>query len=181
MRDVNVSKAIRTVLATDQQLQDLKQLCSDPSAKDFSVLGVDPPSTLANCTLLPQHTNTNCWRHTKLASIQSSLGRSRCTCIGTQNHTSSLLLRRPCPELTGICAIGEETLKKGLHTVLPVAVKIQCTSHKHDSIKEKLRTLGVKETTTTHVPHDSCRYLWIVGVVLTWETCTSRWLQEPAC
>ena len=45
VRDVNVSKAIRTVLATDQQLQDLKRLCPDPSAKDFSVLGVDPPST----------------------------------------------------------------------------------------------------------------------------------------
>ena len=45
VRDVNVSEAIRTVLATDQQLQDLKRLCSDPSAKDVSVLGVDPPST----------------------------------------------------------------------------------------------------------------------------------------
>ena len=154
MRDVNVSEAIRTVLATDQQLQDLKWLCSDPSAKDFSVLGVDPPSTWANCTLLPQHTNTNCWRHTKLASVQSSLGRSRCTCIGTQNHTSSLLLRRLCPELTGICGIGEEALKKGLHTDLPVAVKIQGTSHKHDSIKEKLRKLGVKENAARDITND---------------------------
>ena len=50
VRDVNVSKAIRTVLATDQQLQDLKRLYSDPSAKDFSVLGVDPPSPYVTAT-----------------------------------------------------------------------------------------------------------------------------------
>lgn len=46
VRDVNFSKSIMTVLATDQQVQDLKRFCADPSAKEFSVLGIDPTFNL---------------------------------------------------------------------------------------------------------------------------------------
>ena len=57
--------------------------------------------------------------------------------------------------LTGICAIiGEEALKKGLHTDLPVAVQIYCTSHKHDSIYKKLRKLGIKKNAARDITND---------------------------
>ena len=38
--------------------------------------------------------------------------------------------------------------------MLPVAVKIQGTSHKHVSIKEKLRKLGVKENAAREITND---------------------------
>ena len=45
-------------------------------------------------------------------------------------------------------------MNKGIRTVFPGAVHIQCALHKRDNIKEKLRHLGVKEDTARQIMND---------------------------
>ena len=145
--NVQVSPNLRVVIASEEQIQDLKTFCCCPH--DFSILSIDTTYNVSKSSYLTpttyQHMNlldrkTGCHPHMPgPAIIHNKLDAK------TFQYFGNTLLE--CDRgLIDVMAIGSDrdpAMDKGFCQTFPIASLLACKKHVEDNIRVKLKALGI--------------------------------------
>ena len=145
VRKVDSSSDPCVVLASNQQLQDVKRFCTNPAK--FSVLGVDATFNFGKF-YVTLTTYRNLLLRTKENSHPVRIGP---TLLHHRKEASSyyelastmVKLHAPTQNVLVYGTDGEKALSEGFRRPLPFALHLMCDIHMKDNIQSKLTELGI--------------------------------------
>lgn len=133
------------ILASNQQLSDLKKFCTNDLY--FTILEIDPTFNLGNFSV-----TATCYRHLLLHNKES---KTFPIMVGPvlihqrkEYDTYSIFtdfLAKQVKTMKAIGTDGEEALTKACKSSFPSAVQLRCFLHFERNIKEYLKRIGVDE------------------------------------
>lgn len=154
---VQISPAVRVVLATDSQLEDVVKFCCKPER--FSVFGIDVTYDIGDFFV-----TTTTYRHLMLVDRETG---SHPTFPGPlMIHTSetsstfhyfSSTLKELNREVENILFVGsdrQKSIENGLSEQLPIVNFLSCKRHVEDNIKRKMALININDETKSDILAD---------------------------
>jgi len=159
VRSVNFADSVMSVVATDQQLDDVVRFCANDSPMYGSILGIDPTFNLGDFFVTPTVYEHKMVVNRVTGKHPNFIG----PCLihqdrkfGTYHYFASEIkkLRPSMQSLMAIGTDGEEALSSAFLSVFPGSSHLQCSLHKRDNIARKLSELRCDETTSKQILAD---------------------------
>ena len=154
VRNVQVGPGVKAVLATEEQLADVVQFCTNP--EEFGILGIDVTYNIGDFYI-----TTTTYQH--LAIIDKSTGKHPTFPGPMMLHTDekeatfhyfASTMREVNSDIQNILFVGSDrqrSIENGIGPQMPLAQFLACKKHVEDNIKMKLATLGIQNKSDVFV------------------------------
>ena len=159
VRSVSFSNGVMSIVATNQQLDDVLRFCANNNPGFSSVLGIDPTFNLGDFYVTPTVYEHKMVKNKVTGKHPSFIGPAlihQDRKYGTYYYFASEI-RKIRPSLQNLVATGtdgEEALSSAFLSVFPNCVHLQCSLHKQENLIRKLHELKVDEVKAKQILSD---------------------------